>query len=46
MQDIRGKGKPNAAKMISERVSRGLEVSVYQISITPNNTKRGGYPTG
>ena len=46
MQDIRGKGIPNAAKVINKRVSRGLEVSVYQISITPNNTKRGGYPTG
>ena len=46
MQDIRGKGKPNATKVINKRVSRGLEVSVYQTSITPNNTKRGGYPTG
>ena len=46
MQDIRGKGKPNATKVINKRGSRGLEVSVYQISITPNNTKRGGYPTG
>ena len=46
MQDIRGKGIPNAAKVINERVSRGLGVSVYQTSITPNNTKRGGYPTG
>ena len=44
MQDIRGKGKPNATKVINKRVSRGLEVSVYQTSITPNNTKRGGYP--
>ena len=46
MQDIRGKEKTNTTKVINKRVSRGLEVSVYQTSITPNNTKRGGYPTG
>ena len=44
MQDIRGKGIPNAAKVINKRVPRGLGVSVYQMSITPNNTKRGATP--
>ena len=46
MQDIRGKEKTNTTKVINKRGSRGLGVSVYQTSITPNNTKRGGYPTG
>ena len=46
MQDIRGKGIPNTAKVINKRVPRGLGVSVYQTSITSDNTKRGGYPTG